>query len=114
MIALRDQLEERTVLQTFELRLFRRFARGRSDKIQRLGRDGESRISLRHLIEEPRIDCSGLRHAMSAFVMHERLAKKFAHSAIDFSRPEVTVIEKNLELYTRFLIVIRQRYGNRR
>src|SRR5437879_530643 len=108
MIALRDQLEERAILQTFELRLLGRFARGGSDEVQRLRRNGKVRVGLRHLIEKPRIDCSGLRHAMSAFVMHERLAKKFAHPAINFSRPEVTVIEKNLELYTRLLIIIRQ------
>ena len=41
--------------------------------------------------------------------MHERLAKKFAHPAVDLPRPEVVVIEKNLELYAGFLVVIRQR-----
>src|SRR5438045_5404425 len=112
MIAHRDQLEERTILQTFEFRLFGRLARCRSDKVQRLGWNGESCVSLRHLIEEPRIDRAGFRHPVRAFVMHERLAKKFAHPAIDFSRPEIAVIEENLELYTRFLIVIRQRYRN--
>src|SRR5438067_7721704 len=114
MIALRDQFEERTILQTLELRLLRRFARCRSDKVQGLGWNGESCVSLWHLIEEPRIDRAGFRHAMRAFVMHERLAKKFAHPAIDFPRPEVAVIEKNLELHTRLLIVIRQRHRNRR
>src|SRR5688500_13432369 len=43
---------------------------------------------------------------MRPLVMNERLAKKFAHAAVDFSRAEVVVIEKNLELHARLLVVI--------
>ena len=42
--------------------------------------------------------------------MHERLAKKLAHPAVDLARAEVAVIEKNLQLHAGFLIVIRQRH----
>jgi len=53
------------------------------------------------------IDETGFAHAMRMLVRDERLAKKFAHLAIDLPGPEIVVIEKNLEPRARFLIVIR-------
>jgi hypothetical protein len=44
---------------------------------------------------------------MGVFVRYQRLTKKFAHLAIDLPRPEIAVVEKNLEPRRRLLIVIR-------
>jgi len=46
--------------------------------------------------------------------MHQRLAKKLAHPPVDFARPKVVVIEKDLELGACFLVVIWQRDPNLR
>src|ERR1700736_2583863 len=47
---------------------------------------------------------------MRALVVQKRFAKKFAHLSIDLSRPEIAIIEKNLEPRARLLVVIRQRH----
>ena len=114
MVPLGDELEQRSVIQPLQLRLLRRFARRLADKIQRFRRNREGRECFRHLIEQPGIDRAGFGHAVCAFVMDERLPEKLAHPAVDFSRAKVVVIQKNLELGARFLVVVRQRDGNRR
>jgi hypothetical protein len=84
-----------------------------AEDVHRLGRNGKSRPRFWNLIEQPGIDRTRLGHSVRAFVVHERFAKKFAHSAVDFPRPEVAIIEKNLELRAGFLVVIRQRDRDR-
>ncbi len=84
----------------------------RPDKFQIIRPDSVRRERDRDLIEKPLIDCAGLAHPARVLVRDERLSKKFSHLAVDFSRAEVVVIEKNLEARRRLLIVIRQRYDN--
>src|SRR2546423_7548115 len=50
---------------------------------------------------------------MRALVMDQRLPEKLAHAPVDFSRSEIIVIQKNLELCAGLLVVIRQRDRNR-
>src|SRR5207245_11461345 len=84
----------------------------RPDKFQIIRPDSVRREKDRDLIEKPLIDCAGLAHATRVLVRDERLPKKFFHLAVDFSRSEVIVIEKNLKSRRRLLIVIRQRHDD--
>ena len=112
MKPLPDELEQRTVFQRLQFRLFGWLAGLRPDEIERLRRNRPRRERLRHLIEQPGIDGAVRRHTVRFFVMDERLAKEFAHLAVDFARPEVVVIEKNLELGRVLFVVVRQRDEN--
>src|SRR5712664_1336966 len=71
-----------------------------------------SRERLWDLIEHPLIDHAGLALRARVFERNERLSEKLAHLAVDLSRPEIAVIQKNLEASCGFLIVIRQRDKN--
>jgi hypothetical protein len=59
------------------------------------------------LIKHPLIDHAGLALRPRVLERDQSFAKKFAHFAIDLSRPEIVVIQKNLEPRRCFLIVIR-------
>src|SRR5438105_11602493 len=92
-----DKIEKRSIFQRLQLRLLRRLGCRRSDKILRFRRNRISRKWIRHLIKQPLINDAGLAHAMRALIMHERLAEKFAHLAIDLPRAEIIIIKKDLE-----------------
>src|SRR6476646_2697892 len=113
MVTLRDEFEERAVVQPLQLRLLRGLVQGRADVVLRLGRNSERRPRFGNLIYQPGIYCASLVHAVRALVMDERFPEKLAHASIDFSRSEIVVIEKNLELNARFFVVVGKRHWNR-
>src|SRR5690348_13921668 len=73
-----------------------------------------SRERLWDLIEHPLIDHAGFALSVSMFKRHQRLPEKFAHLSVNFARPELVVIEKNLKTRRGFFIVIRKRHKNLR
>src|SRR5438105_5103709 len=64
--------------------------------------------SLRDLIEHPLIDHASLALRAGVLERNERFPEKFAHPAVDLSRTEIVIVQKNLETGGRFLVVIRK------
>ena len=110
MESLCHELEERSILQPFQLCLLTRFTRSRSDKIFCFRWNGVIRERFRNLIEKPLIDRSAQRHQVRSFVGQQRLTKKFAHLSIDFAGTEIVVIEKDLEPGGGLFIIIGKRH----
>src|SRR5437868_3579296 len=67
------------------------------------------RVSHWDLIEYPPIDRASLRHRLSVLVRNERLPEEFAHFAVDLTRPEIAIIQENLQSSGGLLVIIRQR-----
>src|SRR5436853_6691570 len=97
METFRHEFEKRSIFECLQLRLLARFARRRSNKILRFGWNCIICECFRDLIEQPLIDRAAQWHEVSALVGQQRFAKKFPHFSIDLSRPEIVVVEKNLE-----------------
>src|SRR5204862_3103270 len=61
-----------------------------------------------HSINPQLINRTSLWHCVCVLVRNERLPEEFAHSAVDLPRPEIAVVQKNLQSRGRFLVVIWQ------
>src|SRR5262249_13401745 len=68
--------------------------------------DRVRRERLRNLIEHPLIDHPSFALRARVLERDERFAEELPHLAIDLSRPEIAIVQKNLEPRGRFFIVI--------
>ena len=107
--ALGHEFEQRTVFHRFQLRLLGWPGSGLADELLIFRPNRVSRVRLRHLREQLRVDRAARRQAVRLLVSDQRLAEKLAHFAIDFARAEFVVVEKNLQPHACVLIVNRKR-----
>src|SRR5438094_9502625 len=110
MVPLGDELEQRGVWQPFQVCLLGMTAGKVAYQFQIFVSDRVGCVRHRHLIEQPRIARACLWNVVRVLIANERLAKKFAHPPIDLARPEITIIQKNLETRRSLLVVVRQRH----
>jgi hypothetical protein len=61
------------------------------------------------LREQLLVDRAGRRQTVRLLEGDERLAEKLTHPAVNFSRPKLVIIEKNLEPNARRLVINRER-----
>ena len=97
MITFGDKLEQRSVRQKFFTRLLLVARRQIADIGEVVAFNRVSRERHRHLIEHPLIDEPGLARGVRVLVGDERLAKELAHFSVDLARPEIAIVQKNLE-----------------
>src|SRR5438105_14281900 len=97
METFRHEFEKRSIFECLQLRMLPQIARRRSNESLRFGWNSIICDSFRDLIEQPVIDRAAQWHEVSALVGQQRFAKKFPHFSIDLARPEIVVVEKNLE-----------------
>ena len=110
MIPFGDEFEQRRVGQPFQFCLLGMTTGNVAYRFQVFFCHCVGRVGHRHLIEQPGIDRASLWQSVRVLIGNERFAKKFTHSSIDFARPEITIVQENLEPRRRLLIVVRQRH----
>src|SRR5205823_14787745 len=110
MVTLGDELEQRGVWQPFQVCLLGMTTGKIAYQFQIFVSDRVGCVRHRHLIEQPGIDRACLWHGVRVLIGNERLAKKFAYPACDLDRPEITIIQENLETRRSLLVVVRQRH----